>query len=55
MRQRTILFLVLGWWIGWAACEQSHARDPEVRRALPIDQASVAGFDAGGEFSELVG
>jgi serine-type D-Ala-D-Ala carboxypeptidase (penicillin-binding protein 5/6) len=39
MRQRTILFLVLGWWIGWAACEQSHARDPEVRRALPLDPA----------------
>jgi D-alanyl-D-alanine carboxypeptidase (penicillin-binding protein 5/6) len=37
MRQRTILFLVLGWWICWAGCEQSCARDPEVRKALPLD------------------
>jgi len=37
MRQRTILLLVLGWWVGWAGCEQSYARDPEVRKALPLD------------------
>jgi D-alanyl-D-alanine carboxypeptidase (penicillin-binding protein 5/6) len=37
MRQRTILLLVLGWWVGWAGCEQSRARDPEVRKALPLD------------------
>lgn len=37
MRQRSILFFVLGCWIGWAGCEQSCARDPEVRRALPVD------------------
>jgi serine-type D-Ala-D-Ala carboxypeptidase (penicillin-binding protein 5/6) len=42
MRQRTILFLMLGWWIGWAACEQSRARDPEVRRAVPLDPTPSA-------------
>jgi D-alanyl-D-alanine carboxypeptidase (penicillin-binding protein 5/6) len=34
-----ILFSVLGWWIGWATCEQSPGSDPEVRRALPRDAA----------------
>src|ERR1700675_1824698 len=42
MRQRTILFLMLCWWIGWAACEQSRARDPEVRRAGPLDPTPSA-------------
>ncbi len=37
MRERWILFLVLGWWAGRARCEQGFARDWEVRRALPAD------------------
>jgi serine-type D-Ala-D-Ala carboxypeptidase (penicillin-binding protein 5/6) len=37
MRERWILLLVLGWWIGQAVGEQVGARDLEVRRALPID------------------
>jgi D-alanyl-D-alanine carboxypeptidase (penicillin-binding protein 5/6) len=37
MRERWILLLVLGWWIGWAGCEQGYARDPKVRRAVPLD------------------
>jgi D-alanyl-D-alanine carboxypeptidase (penicillin-binding protein 5/6) len=42
MRQRTIFFLIFGWWISWAGCEQSYARNPEVRRALPLDPAPSA-------------
>jgi D-alanyl-D-alanine carboxypeptidase (penicillin-binding protein 5/6) len=42
MRERWILLFVLGWWIGWAGCEQGCARDSEVRRALPLDTNSSA-------------
>src|ERR1700720_4108634 len=42
MRQHSILLLVLGWWIGWAECQQSCARDPEVRRALPVETVPSA-------------
>jgi serine-type D-Ala-D-Ala carboxypeptidase (penicillin-binding protein 5/6) len=42
MRNRWILVLVLGWWIGWAASEQCGARDLEVRRALPADANPTA-------------
>jgi D-alanyl-D-alanine carboxypeptidase (penicillin-binding protein 5/6) len=38
MRARWIVLLVLGWWVGWVGCEQGRARDPEVRRALPIEK-----------------
>jgi serine-type D-Ala-D-Ala carboxypeptidase (penicillin-binding protein 5/6) len=37
MRERWILLLVLGWWVGLAACEQGGARDLEARRALPVE------------------
>ena len=37
MRERWILLLVLGWWFGWAGCEQGFAVDPKVRRALPLE------------------
>src|ERR1700693_595447 len=37
MRERWILLLVLGWWFGWAGCEQDFAVDPKVRRALPLE------------------
>ena len=47
MRERWILFLVLGWWIGWAVCEQGCARDLEVRRALPLDTNPAADSGAG--------
>jgi serine-type D-Ala-D-Ala carboxypeptidase (penicillin-binding protein 5/6) len=39
MRQRTILLLVLGWWVGWAGCEQSGA-DIVIARTPP----SLAGL-----------
>ena len=42
MRQHSILLLVLGWWIGWVGCQQSCARDPEVRRALPVETVPSA-------------
>src|ERR1700722_1192593 len=38
MRERWIVLLVLGWWAGWAGCQLSCARDPEVRHALPLDR-----------------
>ena len=38
MRDRWIVLLVLGWWAGWAGCQLSCARDPEVRHALPLDR-----------------
>src|ERR1700732_360244 len=53
MRQRTILLLVLGWWIGWAGCEQSCARDPEVRKALPLDGIPSGGLVPPGNFPSL--
>jgi serine-type D-Ala-D-Ala carboxypeptidase (penicillin-binding protein 5/6) len=34
---RWILLSVLGFWIGWAGIEQGKARDPDVRRAIPVD------------------
>src|SRR6202162_1994081 len=37
MRERWILLLVLGWWFGWAGCEQDFAVDPTVRRPLPLE------------------
>jgi D-alanyl-D-alanine carboxypeptidase (penicillin-binding protein 5/6) len=37
MRERWILFLVLGWWMGRVMCDTGCARDLEVRRALPPD------------------
>ncbi len=37
MLERWILLLVFGWSVGWAGCEQACARDPKVRRALPLD------------------
>jgi D-alanyl-D-alanine carboxypeptidase (penicillin-binding protein 5/6) len=42
MRERWILFLVLGWCLGQAVCEPGCARDLEVRRALPPDTESSA-------------
>jgi D-alanyl-D-alanine carboxypeptidase (penicillin-binding protein 5/6) len=42
MRQHSILLLVLGWWTGWVGCQQSCARDPEVRRALPVETVPSA-------------
>ncbi len=44
MRQHSILLLVLGWWIGWAGCQQGCARDAEVRRALPVETVPSADF-----------
>jgi serine-type D-Ala-D-Ala carboxypeptidase (penicillin-binding protein 5/6) len=38
MRERWIVLLVLG----WVGCEQGRARDPEVRRALPIEKSVPA-------------
>jgi len=37
---RWILLSVLGIWICWVGIEQSKARDPEVRRATPVDSAN---------------
>ncbi|MBV8142269.1 MAG: D-alanyl-D-alanine carboxypeptidase [Verrucomicrobia bacterium] len=42
MPERWILFLVLGWWIGWVGCQHGRARDPLVRRALPFDNEPSA-------------
>ena len=38
--QRSILFLVLGFWIGLAGVERGEARDTEVRRAIPVGSGS---------------
>ena len=40
MLERWILILVLGWWMGWAGCEQDFARDRQVGGALPADTVS---------------
>ncbi|HSZ80483.1 MAG TPA: hypothetical protein VK775_23965, partial [Chthoniobacterales bacterium] len=42
MRERWILFLVLGWWMGRVMCETGCAHDLEVRRALPPDTQPTA-------------
>src|SRR3984957_12989091 len=42
MRERWILFLVLGWWMGRVMCETGCAHDLEVRRALPPDTQLTA-------------
>src|SRR5580704_2800106 len=46
MRERWILFLVLGWWMGWAMCQTGCARDLEVRRALPSDRQPSAAMSS---------
>ena len=42
MRQRWILLLVLGWWIGWTGCEQGRGSEPSARRGLWLDKISAA-------------